>query len=885
MSRTIVKGLPKYLDEENLKKHFFKRLKQIHPNEDVSEFITDVKIMKNRAGESRRFAFVGYRHEADAFDAVQYFDGSFIDTSKIEITMAKSFADPRVPQPMREKRREALKRVREHEDQLIEEQNSKKQTKPQARSGATANIDAEIHRNKQLQEFMDTMKPSSQVASWDNLGGAAASNEAQQNQQEVGSGAPQGNSLLAQALALKSEDVNDADDAGFWDKQKPSSISKNESDDEYVDLGNTGADQNEETEESEQMMKLDDLKEAPDSTFAQDQEVSDLDWLKQRRIRIKERTEEDNTDLRRTPEHQESEPAVSEAPEIEQQEEPVDDTTEEEKIIGKIKRTGRLFLRNILYTAKESEFRELFSPFGELEEVHVALDTRTGKSKGFAYVKFQNPDDAVTAYVELDKNIFQGRLLHILPADEKKSHRLDEFDLKNLPLKKQRALKRKANASQDAFSWNSLFMSQDAVLSSVASKLGVQKSELIDATESGAAVKQALAEAHVIGDVRKYFESKGMDLANFAQFKSPADRDDRILLVKNFPFGTTKAELADLFLPFGKLERLLMPPAQTIAVVQYRDATAARSAFGKLSFKRFKDGILYLEKGPKNCFNRKPVGDEIVDEADVDQDANAKEAKATAEDVMNVGTKAAVEEDAADDVFDGPTVSIFVKNLNFSTTSAQLTEKFNTFGGFILAQVKTKPDTRNSGKTLSMGFGFVEFKTKEQAIAVINALDGSVLDGHRIQLKLSHRQGTAASGATKSKKKASGKIIVKNLPFEAERKQIFELFSSFGQLKSVRVPKKFDKSARGFAFVEFLLPKEAENAMEQLQGVHLLGRRLVMQPAEEEPQDAEEQIARMTRKVKSQVMTQENAALRNGGRRKLDLGEDEEDANDGLNGV
>lgn len=95
------------------------------------------------------------------------------------------------------------------------------------------------------------------------------------------------------------------------------------------------------------------------------------------------------------------------------------------------------------------------------------------------------------AYVELDKQIFQGRLLHILPGDEKKSHRLDEFDLKNMPLKKQKELKRKAAASKQAFSWNSLYMNQDAVLGSVAAKLGLEKSQLIDAENSNSAVKQA----------------------------------------------------------------------------------------------------------------------------------------------------------------------------------------------------------------------------------------------------------------------------------------------------------------------------------------------------------------------------------------------------------
>ena len=40
--------------------------------------------------------------------------------------MAKSFADPRVPQPMKEKRREALKRFREKEEKLLQEENRKK---------------------------------------------------------------------------------------------------------------------------------------------------------------------------------------------------------------------------------------------------------------------------------------------------------------------------------------------------------------------------------------------------------------------------------------------------------------------------------------------------------------------------------------------------------------------------------------------------------------------------------------------------------------------------------------------------------------------------------------------------------------------------------------
>lgn len=870
MSRIIIKGLPSFLvDDGKLREHFEKRLIQLHDSTTkIKDLITDAKIVKDKNGSTRRFAFLGYRDEADAFDAVEYFNGSYFNTSKVEVSMAKSFADPRVPKPMKEQRREIAKRLREKEEAFLSEAQNNKKTKVVDKKKVS--IDAEIQKNKQLQEFIETMKPSSQVASWETPG---LKNAAEENMNENDNGV--GNTLLAHALAMKDE-AKDVENA---------------SDDEYMDLNSKGTSKENDQIEDEKMMDLsafakDEDAQNEDATenSARDETVSDMDWFKQKLVRINangevmERTKADSTAI--------SDPSNSQVREEAKQEESEQKESkksQEELAIEKINKTGRLFLRNILYNSTEDDFRQLFSPYGELEEVHIALDTRTGQSKGFAYVLFKDSKKAVDAYIELDKQIFQGRLLHILPADAKKDHRLDEFDLKNMPLKKQKELRRKATASRQTFSWNSLYMNQDAVLGSVAAKLGLQKSQLLDPENSNSAVKQALAEAHVIGDVRRYFETKGLDLTKFGQAKSGEERDDRVLLVKNFPFGTTVEELGDLLLPFGKLERFLMPPAGTIAIVQYRDVTSARAAFTKLSYKRFKDTIIYLEKGPSNCFTRDAKNDESLENNANEESKNVKEVKQTSDDVIQAQAAEHGEVDKHDDAVDGPTVSIFIKNLNFSTTKQQLQQKFKSFDGFVVSQVKTKPDPKSPNKILSMGFGFVEFRTKEQALAVISALDGSILDGHKIQLKLSHRQGKTGTGNSRSRSGKSGKIIVKNLPFEATRKDVFELFSSFGNLKSVRVPKKFDKSARGFAFVEFLLPKEAETAMDQLQGVHLLGRRLVMQFAQEEARDTEEEIARMTKKMQKQAATREIASIKsNGGRKRLDMDEEE---NDGLNGI
>ena len=630
MSRLIVKGLPKYFTEQKLREHFSKK-----------GDVTDVKLMKKRNGESRRFAFIGYKSFEDAEKSARFFDKSFIDTARIDVELAKTFSDPSVPLSFKEKRRLNDEKLREQEARLVEEQERK--NKKQRTNKST--IDEEIESNPKLREFMEVMKPSHQVKSWANFDVAD------------GTGAP---STQALADELARQDGNELS----TESNKPNVLQapEGESDDEYEDFKPTDANKGEEEEEEEEEEKMISLNELPeeDNKLANDENVTDLDWLKLRRRRMKDNEPAEDPQAHEAVSKDEIKPVEVERLPERYSEEP--QQSPEEITIAKISETGRLFVRNILYTSTEQEFRELFETYGPLEEVHVAIDTRTGKSKGFVYIQFFKNENAVAAYHALDKQIFQGRLLHILPAEKKKDHRLDEFDLKNLPLKKQRELKRKDQASKTQFSWNSLYMNSDAVLDSVAAKMGVSKSQLIDAQSSNSAVKQALAEAHVIGDVRKYFENKGVDLTTFDK----KERDDKVILVKNFPYGTTIEEIGELFSEYGQLKRMLMPPAGTIAIVEFRDAPSARAAFQKLAYRRFGKSIIYLEKGPKDLFTREPVSDEnnVISEK---PDEKAVEAKVTANDIMG---ESKVQDD--EDTIDGPTVSIFVKNLNFATTSQRL---------------------------------------------------------------------------------------------------------------------------------------------------------------------------------------------------------------------
>ena len=77
----------------------------------------------------------------------------------------------------------------------------------------------------------------------------------------------------------------------------------------------------------------------------------------------------------------------------------------------------------------------------------------------------------------------------------------------------------------------------------------------------------------------------------------------------------------------------------------------------------------------------------------------------------------------------------------------------------------------------------------------------SVLDGHKLALQLSLRRDGAAAAAEPAKAAAKPpgkgtKLVVRNVAFEATRKDIVALFGPFGQVKSCRLPKKFDGSHR-----------------------------------------------------------------------------------------
>ncbi|KAF2453523.1 hypothetical protein BDY21DRAFT_356157 [Lineolata rhizophorae] len=836
-SRIFIRNLPPSMTAADFRAHFSR-------NNAVP--LTDARLFPRR-----RFGYVGFRNPREAVEAVKWFDKTFVRLSRIAVEVARPVGD----EGLGMRRRFGYGKPKAHTIGNGEVNGNGTRGK-RKRGHDEAGKPAE---NPKLKEFLDVMQPRRKGNLWADEGLTAVDDGKQEAEQYH---------------FVRGETGN--------------------SDDEYQTVpkkAKKGA-KGKPLEDSENDQAVDEPSATSDSAANQAGDgapVSDADWLRSRMSNLpgleneeaveeEEEVSNDNaprpcgsTDFESDQErlNKESEPDASPA-----QREPVQheehhllengENSEEDPNIEAIRRTGRLFLRNLPYSVTEDDIEAQFSTYESLEEVHLPLDFNSGKPKGFGYVLFSEPESAVAAYIDLDGSIFQGRLMQVLPAKAKNDSKIDEFVIAKLPLKKQRLLQRKAEASKSTFNWNSMYMNPDAVMSSVAERLGVSKSELLDPTSSDAAVRQAHAETHVIQETKAYFEGNGVDLK---AFKNKA-RGDTAVLVKNFPYGTKPEELRKLFEEHGKVQRLLMPPAGTIAIAEFTQATQARAAFASLAYRKFKDSILFLEKAPKDLFSDTSKPSTVKRSMPLEVDQTAPKLSTT--DLLAPTTA------ESPDAFD--TSTLFIKNLAFATTTAGLTMTFNPLKGFLSARVKAKPNAKDPMHPLSMGFGFVEFASKADAQAALAAMDGFKLDGHALQLRASYRGVDAAEEARRQddRKKAkarSTKVIVKNLPFEANKKDVRRLLGAYGTLRSVRVPKKFDRSTRGFAFAEFATAREAEVAVDALRDSHLLGRRLVLEFAVPEAGDAEEEIARMTERVGRQVDAVAVQKLTGQGRRKFVVGD------------
>jgi multiple RNA-binding domain-containing protein 1 len=149
------------------------------------------------------------------------------------------------------------------------------------------------------------------------------------------------------------------------------------------------------------------------------------------------------------------------------------------------------------------------------------------------------------------------------------------------------------------------------------------------------------------------------------------------------------------------------------------------------------------------------------------------------------------------------------------------------------------------------------------------------VDHHAWTLKFSKRNIDSSNERSLAQKpiKAHGtKLLVRNVPFEASKRELRDLLSTFGQIKTIRLPKKFTGEHRGFCFVDFLTEQEAKHAFEGLTNTHFYGRHLVIEWAEDD-----DSLGSLREKTAKRFILQEKDSSK---RIKLDMKDQNEEEDD-----
>lgn len=76
----------------------------------------------------------------------------------------------------------------------------------------------------------------------------------------------------------------------------------------------------------------------------------------------------------------------------------------------------KLYVGSLPYSVDETQLRELFEPYGALESVRIINDRMTGRSKGFGFVEFDNPESASEAIAQVNGKEVEGRSLVVNEA-------------------------------------------------------------------------------------------------------------------------------------------------------------------------------------------------------------------------------------------------------------------------------------------------------------------------------------------------------------------------------------------------------------------------------------------------------------------------------------
>ncbi|PBK77318.1 splicing factor CC1-like protein [Armillaria solidipes] len=88
----------------------------------------------------------------------------------------------------------------------------------------------------------------------------------------------------------------------------------------------------------------------------------------------------------------------------------------------------QLYVGSLHFNLTESDIKQVFEPFGDLEFVDLHRDPMTGRSKGYAFVQYKRAEDAKMALEQMEGFELAGRTLRVNTVHEKGTARYTQQD-------------------------------------------------------------------------------------------------------------------------------------------------------------------------------------------------------------------------------------------------------------------------------------------------------------------------------------------------------------------------------------------------------------------------------------------------------------------------
>ena len=185
--------------------------------------------------------------------------------------------------------------------------------------------------------------------------------------------------------------------------------------------------------------------------------------------------------------------------------------------------------------------------------------------------------------------------------------------------------------------------------------------------------------------------------------------------------------------------------------------------------------------------------------------------------------------------------TLFVHSLGTDTTTKTLTEHFSQHYPLKHATAVVDPVTKKC-----KGYGFVTFADADDARDAKDSLNASIIDHRKIRVGLAEPRrrrlgdnservlGHASISKTSQNRQKiefqrAAKLIIRNLPWALnDADQLANLFKSYGKIEFATIPKKRSGLSAGFGFVTFRSRKNAEKALQLVNGKQIEGRTLAV---------------------------------------------------------